>query len=877
MVAGEHAWLANHRRDWAEAVTRWEAFRQRFPNQQGGYTAGSVAFRELGRFEEAEALLQSALERFPGEQAPIVEHAWLAVARRDWPEAIQRWGRVRKDFPEHVEGYLRGASALTEMRRYEEAEALLSKGMRRFPDHRGLLCDHAWLAVWQRHEDEALERFGKVRKKFPNIAAGYLGEAHCRRNQHQFREAEEILERGHVLVPDEPRILLDHAQIPISAPRRDERNYDEALRRLETLQAKFPQFEEGYISTIRLLRDDNRLDEADTFGAAATLQLPHSSMLAVEHAHSARARADWPTAIRRYADVSERFPRQPAGMIGLASALSGCGKHVEAEAVLREAMKLFPTEKAAFSEFAAVAARQSDWKEALTRWLEASRRFPHEKEFAQHIFETRLRLLEDEATSAEAIAKDHLGSGAVDANADMRDLMLKFESLGGTNLGCEFGLIQREYEAEPLGLLRWTDIKPQALIDALVNRFEGVGDPENTRLIKRPVEEVPEYATADNRYGMVMHTFVHQNDVAEDEMFVQSCRRLRFLREKFVEDLEAANKIFVYKITDRNLTKLELSAIHLAMRAYGDTTLLYVRYADPEHPNGTVEAVKPGLMVGYIDRFGVAKGSETRLPSARTSWSQICRRAFELWKSAEESPPMRVSSPAIVHDVSEDDDPSGRDLAMQFESLGGSGHGYEFGIFQRSQGAEPLGLLRWADMGHDLLTEALENQFEGVGSPEYTEIFVPANAGEYWTTDKRYHMAMRSFIKTADVTLDKITRLMHRRLQFLRTKLIEDLVQGTKIFVYKNMFRNLTDAELTRLHAAVRSYGNNTLFYVRYETPIHPNGAVETPKPGLMIGYIDHFAYSPADERLEYATPSWLTLCHHAYWAWIKVREQVPA
>src|SRR5436309_528289 len=42
-----------------------------------------------------------------------------------------------------------------------------------------------------------------------------------------------------------------------------------------------------------------------------------------------------------------------------------------------------------------------------------------------------------------------------------------------------------------------------------------------------------------------------------------------------------------------------------------------------------------------------------------------------------------------------------QNLALQFESLGGTGHGCEFGVFQRSLGVEPLGLLRWADLGPD--------------------------------------------------------------------------------------------------------------------------------------------------------------------------------
>jgi hypothetical protein len=208
---------------------------------------------------------------------------------------------------------------------------------------------------------------------------------------------------------------------------------------------------------------------------------------------------------------------------------------------------------------------------------------------------------------------------------------------------------------------------------------------------------------------------------------------------------------------------------------------------------------------------------------------------------------------------------SDRDLAMQFESLGGNGHGCEFGLFQRHFGAEPLGLLRWADLGDDLLIKALESRFEGVGLTANTIVFNPEHSDEWWTRDTRYWMAMRSFVKTADVNLDEMTVQVCLRLQFLRRKLIEDLEAGEKIFAYRNMYRILTDMEIARLHAAVGSYGNSTLFYVRYADGEHPGGTVEVKAPGLLIGYIDHFAFSPDNKLIKPVNYAWLAVCDRAY------------
>ncbi len=81
-------------------------------------------------------------------------------------------------------------------------------------------------------------------------------------------------------------------------------------------------------------------------------------------------------------------------------------------------------------------------------------------------------------------------------------------------------------------------------------------------------------------------------------------------------------------------------------------------------------------------------------------------------------------------------------------------------IFHRHFGAEPLGLLRWADIYHDHLATALETEFAGVGEPEFTNLFVPSSSGrpEYRTTHKRYHMDIRTFVHSDEVPLDLMTR-----------------------------------------------------------------------------------------------------------------------
>jgi tetratricopeptide (TPR) repeat protein len=637
----EYAWLAHRARDWPEAARRWEEVRKCHSGQVTGFTAGAIALRELRRFDDAEALLAEALSRFPGDRGVLNERAWLAVARRDWPEAVSRWALVRERFPDIIESYLRGAQALSSMWRHEEAEGLLSEAMERFPQDNGVAAEHAWLAYHRHLPEAAGQRFSELRRRFPGLLAGYLGGARVFRDQFRLAEAEAMLEEAHRRFPDEPSLLSEHARIPLFHPLRRERDPEEAMRRVERLLAKFPLFEEAYLLGVRTLRELGRPSEADELAEIGIGLLPQSAALAIEHANNARERGDWAEAIWRYGAARQRFPDDPGGPTGLAASLSLSGRHADGEQALREAMERFPANSAVFAEFARIAVRQEEWAEALARWREAQKRFPDEQEFAHRIFETELRLAESRPEQPADAENDTLAGTAeraaeADRRAATRDLLMQFESLGGRGLGCEFGMFQREFGAEPLGLLRWADMPYDGIVFALESRFDGVGAPEHTELFVERQTSRPEYCTRDKRGFMFMRSFVYEDEMPFERMWKQALRRLIFLKHKLIADLEAGDKIFIYRLTDRNLEPGELERLHRAVRSYGDNMLLYVRYEDAAHPNGTVEFAAPGLIIGYIDRFKMAPDGQLSASPPSASWLEICRNAYALFEGADQ-------------------------------------------------------------------------------------------------------------------------------------------------------------------------------------------------------------------------------------------------
>ena len=201
-------------------------------------------------------------------------------------------------------------------------------------------------------------------------------------------------------------------------------------------------------------------------------------------------------------------------------------------------------------------------------------------------------------------------------------IAMRFESLGEN---CEFGLFQRRCDSEPLGLLRFSSTFMRNLIRGIDNGFDGLGAIEDIdpRLEGGPRKE---YMIHEKKFGLVYHTFVYEGQRSIWLMREQEAARLKFLLRKFMEELAAGEKIFVYK-RDAVVSEEEILPLHMSLNRYGENTLLWVMPAEPDRPAGTVEVVRPGLLKGYIDRFAPDNNAHD---FSFDGWLRICANAVVL-------------------------------------------------------------------------------------------------------------------------------------------------------------------------------------------------------------------------------------------------------
>ena len=175
------------------------------------------------------------------------------------------------------------------------------------------------------------------------------------------------------------------------------------------------------------------------------------------------------------------------------------------------------------------------------------------------------------------------------------DLVQRFESLGDS---CEFGLVQRLVGAEPLGLFRFAGAPLRHMVRAMQARFDGMADPGHVRI--QP--ERDEYMVNLTKFDFIYHTDLGVGAVDPKLLRKQQTRRVRFLVDKLVADLESAEKILVFR-QNEDVSANDLLDLRAALASFGHCTLLWVQAARFGCPAGSVTVVDDTLMIGYVSRL----------------------------------------------------------------------------------------------------------------------------------------------------------------------------------------------------------------------------------------------------------------------------------
>lgn len=447
----------------------------------------------------------------------------------------------------------------------------------------------------------------------PEDPAGYIGLTAALNRAGKHAAADAVSRDAVARFPGNAHVVANHAWLA-----HDRGQWDEAAARWQPYRERFPDHPIGYSAAGVALRHGTRFEESEAVLLEGLRRHPDHAELRGNYAWVAHHRGDWQAAAARWRVYQKKFPDHPVGYSSLGVALRELERFDEADAALREGLALFPDNGELIGNYAWVAYNRHDWPQALKRWEAFRDKFPDNPLGHRQV----MLVLGELGRFAEAEALTRPAAPRHTKDSALTRLMLGFESLGEN---CEFGVVQRHFGAEPLGLLRFTATPPALLTAALRDRFAGVGLPENTTLTVHK----DEYLTGDTRYHMVMHTFIRAGNEDREKRFANICRRLVFLRDKLIGDLELAEKHFVYGSRQR-LSDDEIHSLWRAMQVYGKNRLLFVHPSDAGELPGTMRRLEGDLIVGCLDQLSVEKPSfdlwlslcqEAQALSSRPRWS----------------------------------------------------------------------------------------------------------------------------------------------------------------------------------------------------------------------------------------------------------------
>jgi hypothetical protein len=190
-------------------------------------------------------------------------------------------------------------------------------------------------------------------------------------------------------------------------------------------------------------------------------------------------------------------------------------------------------------------------------------------------------------------------------------------------------------------------------------------------------------------------------------------------------------------------------------------------------------------------------------------------------------------------------------LLSAFESLG---EDCEFGLMQRRYLVEPpLSLFRWGGAPVKSLIQGLDSGFEGLAEPDSTELVWDGQ--EYFLRTPYVTMHTQCLVQQDEAGQAEVLRCGRATLRILRRKLLKDIADARRIFVFKSLNDDFGEVEMRRLHAALRRIGPACLLCAVVARPGQPVGHVERLTEGLYAGYLDRFVIpnGPFDK--------WLSIC----------------
>lgn len=367
-----------------------------FSNEKESNT-GTLPPLQQETSEQADA--QQNVEEQNSELQELIDLAVAAFENGRISQCLEYWDLVRKKFPTQPQGYIQGGFTALKLQEIALAENLATQAIEKFPQALQAFRLYAEVAMSSCAFELALSRWALVRRHFPTRPMGYIRAFNIALELGKMVLAEKLLALAEKKFPNESavqklRLKLDKAVRQTSIPKgnltlSDLLDIAEKDLRMGLFQQAFMHFK---------LAMKHIPEKIRSFSGAADAAMKLQDYLRVERIakdmitrfplniqgyqyqiQSLEAREEWAEALAKLEDIKKKFPENPYAWQKCAEIQLKTGNYKLADAEMKEAISLFPSNLNIFIYFAELPLFATDpeiWRDAIERCLTACQKFP---------------------------------------------------------------------------------------------------------------------------------------------------------------------------------------------------------------------------------------------------------------------------------------------------------------------------------------------------------------------------------------------------------------------------------------------------------------------------------------------------------------------
>jgi len=242
-----------------------------------------------------------------------IEQAEQAMSQGAWPEAAKQWEAIIKKFKSQTPAgvYVRLAIAYRKQAKLDEAEQVVTRGLKKHPAYMPMSLEYAEIAFDRKDWAEAATRWQAVLDRFPETApvTVWVRLARSYRFQNDLAQAKKLVEQALSTYVNDAGLCTEAAYIAAA-----QENWAEALASWQAIMTaqKDQAPAEAWAGLAQAQRKSGDLTQAEATIKKGFHKHPSHLGLNLEYAELTTDQKNWAEAATRWQAVLDRFGTSPA-------------------------------------------------------------------------------------------------------------------------------------------------------------------------------------------------------------------------------------------------------------------------------------------------------------------------------------------------------------------------------------------------------------------------------------------------------------------------------------------------------------------------------------------------------------------------------------